>query len=98
MRIAVVYATSDIEQRADVTLPAGAVVADAVTASGLIERLRLERATLDYAIFGQRASPSTPLEDGDRVELLRPLIVDPKAARRKRAMEKPRRPAVKRSR
>ena len=35
--------------------------------------------------FGQRAEGITPLADGDRVELTRPLVADPKRVRRKRA-------------
>lgn len=58
----------------------GATVADAVAASGL---------ALDgvagYAVFGVRADAHTRLHEGDRVELLRPLRIDPKEARRRRA-------------
>jgi putative ubiquitin-RnfH superfamily antitoxin RatB of RatAB toxin-antitoxin module len=52
-------------------------------------RFGLREATLDYAIFGQRAGLATPLREGDRVELLRPLRADPKDARRARAAENP---------
>ena len=38
-----------------------------------------------YAIFGINAEASTSLQEGDRVELLRPLQIDPKDARRRRA-------------
>jgi putative ubiquitin-RnfH superfamily antitoxin RatB of RatAB toxin-antitoxin module len=38
-----------------------------------------------YAIHGQRVTADTVLRDGDRVELLRPLVADPKDARRRRA-------------
>ena len=41
-----------------------------------------------YAIFGINASTSTLLRDGDRIELLRPLQIDPKDARRRRASKK----------
>ena len=37
------------------------------------------------AVFGVAVAPSTPLREGDRVELLRPLQLDPKEARRRRA-------------
>ena len=90
MRVAVVYVTADIEEHADVALPDGAVLADAVAASGLIERLSLDASTLSYAIYGQRALPATPLAHGDRIELLRPLRVDPKDARRRRAAKRDR--------
>lgn len=65
-------------------LPAGATVGDAVAASGL----PLD-AISGYAIHGERAIAARPLRDGDRVELLRPLQVDPKEARRRRAAARP---------
>jgi putative ubiquitin-RnfH superfamily antitoxin RatB of RatAB toxin-antitoxin module len=37
------------------------------------------------AIFGNTATPESLLHDGDRVEVLRPLVADPKQARRERA-------------
>ena len=58
----------------------GATVAEAVAASGL----PLEDVG-GYSLHGERAGPESPLQDGDRVELLRPLLVDPKEARRRRA-------------
>ena len=38
-----------------------------------------------YAVFGVKAALDKPLDEGDRVELLRPLQLDPKEARRRRA-------------
>ncbi len=68
-----------------VDLPAGATVADAVARSGLVARYGIDRAALGFAIFGRRVRADAPLADGDRVELTRPLVVDPKAARGERA-------------
>jgi len=66
-----------------VTLPDGATVADALMATGwsLVD-------ITGVAIFGERVERDTPLHDGDRVELLRPLLIDPKDARRLRARRK----------
>lgn len=64
-----------------VDLPAGARVADALVAAGWSDLADIS----GYAIFGQRAQSDTVLQDGDRVELLRPLQADPKEARRRRA-------------
>lgn len=61
-------------------LPDGATLGDAVAASGLA----LE-GVAGYALHGVRAEADALLHDGDRVELLRPLVVDPKEARRRRA-------------
>ena len=87
--VTVAYAAPGIESLVRVALPVGAVVADAVALSGLLDRHDLDPRTLGYAIFGERAKPSTPLVDGDRVELTRPLFADPKDARRQRAARAP---------
>ena len=73
------------EAQVDVVVAPGATVVDAVAASGLIVRFELKASMLAYAIFGQRVRGETPLADGDRVEILRPLVADPKEARRRRA-------------
>lgn len=89
MRVAVAFVGPQGEAQVDVHLEPGAVVDDAVAASNLIPRFDLDAAALVYAIYGQRARADTPLADGDRVELTRPLIVDPKEARRQRAVANP---------
>lgn len=63
-----------------VELPEGATVADALTASGLSDD-----AHVATAVFGEKVEGAHALRDGDRVELLRPLVVDPKESRRRRA-------------
>ena len=89
MKIVVAYAGPEGEAIVEVDLPAHATLADAVDRSGIVARLGLRASALDYAIFSQRASLATPLREGDRVELLRPLRADPKDARRARAAENP---------
>jgi putative ubiquitin-RnfH superfamily antitoxin RatB of RatAB toxin-antitoxin module len=88
MKVTVVYAAPGIEAIEALDLPDGATVDDAVIRSGLLERPELPPGVA-YAIHGQRARPGTPLADGDRVEILRPLVADPKAARRARAADRP---------
>jgi putative ubiquitin-RnfH superfamily antitoxin RatB of RatAB toxin-antitoxin module len=71
----------------------GATVADALRESGLLARLRedvLERQSI--GVWGRPCAPDTLLADGDRVELYRPLAMDPKEARRLRATRRPKRP------
>lgn len=60
-------------------LAQGATVADALGGCGLVPA----EGEL-VGIWGRRAELSQPLRDGDRVELVRPLLVDPKVARRER--------------
>jgi putative ubiquitin-RnfH superfamily antitoxin RatB of RatAB toxin-antitoxin module len=86
LRIEVVYALPERCFSVTVELPAGATVADALTAAAMPDRvpgLVVDPARL--AVFGQAATPQAPLHDGDRVEILRPLLADPKQARRQRA-------------
>jgi putative ubiquitin-RnfH superfamily antitoxin RatB of RatAB toxin-antitoxin module len=74
-------------------LPAGATLAQALVASGVLARhgLTLEQAMV--GIWGRRARADTLLRTGDRVEVYRPLLCDPKQARRmrQRGQGKPRR-------
>jgi putative ubiquitin-RnfH superfamily antitoxin RatB of RatAB toxin-antitoxin module len=88
VNVEVCYAEPDRVTRTVLDLTQGATVAEAVRASGIVERLGLAAASLTCAVFGRRAEPDTVLEEGDRVELLRPLAVDPKQARRLRAEAK----------
>jgi putative ubiquitin-RnfH superfamily antitoxin RatB of RatAB toxin-antitoxin module len=81
MKVEVIRAWPRRHEAVLVELPGGACVADAVKASGFSD-LSQETA---YAIFGVAAAGDTPLREGDRVELLRPLQIDPKEARRRRA-------------
>ena len=67
-------------------LPPASTIAEAVVAAKLSG---IETVT-GYALHGIKGLPSTPLRDGDRVELLRPLQTDPKEARRRRAVAKTR--------
>ena len=88
MKVTVAYAAPGVEAIAALDLPAGATVGDAVAQSGLLSRPGMPP-SVSYAIHGQRAQADTPLAEGDRVELLRPLVADPKAARRARAAGHP---------
>ena len=70
-------------ERFELRLPVGATVADALAASGVHERHPATRA-LAVGVWGRLAALSQPLRERDRVELYRPLAVDPKEARRLR--------------
>lgn len=60
-------------------LAEGATVADALRACGVVVG---EADTV--GVWGRKAPPSHVLREGDRVEVVRPLRVDPKVARRER--------------
>jgi len=67
------------------TLPSGSTALAALRASGLAQGLPADQLdALQLSLGGKRCAPGHVLVDHDRVELLRPLIVDPKEARRQR--------------
>lgn len=90
MRVDVVYAVSVDEQRVvAVELPAGATVGNAIDASGLLQRYPgIDLVRNAVGIFGERVTLDRVLEDGERVEIYRPLVANPREARRRRASEK----------
>ena len=86
LHIEVVYAAAPHDVRsAALTLQQGATVADALRASHLLDGLSADAAeALQPGIWGRTVAPDARLREGDRVELTRGLLVDPKEARRLR--------------
>jgi putative ubiquitin-RnfH superfamily antitoxin RatB of RatAB toxin-antitoxin module len=86
IRVTVVFALTGTQRVIGVEPAQGATVRDAIAASGLLAEfpgIDLDRAAV--GIFGERATLDTCVEEGDRVEIYRPLKADPKTARRARA-------------
>ena len=84
--VTVIYALPGAVTEIEVRLAAGATVAEAIERSGIAARLpAADIANAPVGIFGKRVRRDTMLDDGDRVELYRRLIADPKARRRRRA-------------
>lgn len=66
----------------------GMTVREAIERSGILKRFpEIDLDTNKVGVFGKVASLDNPLDTGDRVEIYRPLIADPKAQRKKRAAE-----------
>lgn len=94
VRAIVVYCTPHSQHRLPVELAAGSTLREAVLASGLLEREpSLAGRTLDLGVFNRPRAADTQVRDGDRIEVYRPLTVDPKVARRARAEVRQRRRA-----
>ncbi len=86
LRVSVVYAGESDQAEVALELPEGSTIADAVAASGLATRFPgIDIAAAGVGIWYRLREPHTLLSDGDRVEIYRPLKVDPKQARRERA-------------
>jgi putative ubiquitin-RnfH superfamily antitoxin RatB of RatAB toxin-antitoxin module len=89
MRVEVVYALAETADAVSVTLPSGATAADAVIASGMLERHpEIDLLRHKLGIYGKAVESGARVADGDRVEIYRPLMLDPKEARRRRARKK----------
>ncbi len=86
LRVSVVFSprAGEVDQ-VELLLPSGATVADALVASGMQTRHPAHDLTaLPVGLWGAFCERSDALRDRDRVELYRPLRVDPKEARRRR--------------
>ena len=88
INVEVAYAMPEKQIIRAVNVDAGTTIGAAIVQSGIMmdfPDLELEDAKV--GIFGKAAVMTTVLSDGDRVEIYRPLIADPKEVRRKRAAE-----------
>lgn len=86
IRVEVAYALPDKQAIIALDVPQGTSVLAAAQQSGItgkFEGIDLENAKL--GIFGAVVAPGQLLKDGDRVEIYRPLIADPKEVRKARA-------------
>jgi putative ubiquitin-RnfH superfamily antitoxin RatB of RatAB toxin-antitoxin module len=85
VRIELVYAAAE-SVTGIYEIEAPATVADVLRLAAQDPRFGfLDLANAAVGIYGQSAPRSAPVADGDRVEIYRPLIQDPKTARRRRA-------------
>ena len=81
MHVQVLRAWSHHVETRAVVVPSDACVGDALAMAGW----QLDAAFVGLSVFGMAADATTRLHPGDRIELLRPLQIDPKPARRLRA-------------
>lgn len=86
IHVEVVYGPSPrTVRRVTLELPVGSTLEQAIQSSGLLTDIApTVRKNLEIGIWGRKAVTSYVLADKDRVELYRPLTVDPKVARRER--------------
>lgn len=90
--VEVVYALPDEAFVAELRVPAGCTVGQAIDRSGLLLRFPdLAPLSLRTGIFGRPCPTDTPLAEGDRVEVYRPLHEDVKVRRRERVAQARRR-------
>lgn len=88
MRVEVAYALPDKQKLIELDVPEGTSMFDAVVQSNIVEEFpELNIEAVSMGIFSKvEASPRTRiLQENERVEIYRPLIIDPKEARKNRA-------------
>ena len=84
LEIEVVYALPERFWSTTVRLPAPATVAQALQVA-ILDAPGIVVDPARLAVFGRAVNLDSALHDGDRIEILRPLLVDPKEARARRA-------------
>lgn len=86
IEVEVAYAAPQRQITKTVALPAGSNVEQAIRASGLLDEFpEIDLALQRVGVFGEFARLDESLHGGERVEIYRSLIADPKEARRRRA-------------
>jgi putative ubiquitin-RnfH superfamily antitoxin RatB of RatAB toxin-antitoxin module len=87
--IEIVYALPQHTAARSFTVPVGSRIADALDLAAADPQFQgLDLANAAIGIFGKVVHREQPLQDGDRIEIYRPLLEEPKLARRKRANPK----------
>lgn len=88
INVEVAYAEPERQLIIPVNVDVGTTVGGAIVQSGImLEFPELDVENSKVGIFGKASTMQVQLKDGDRIEIYRPLIADPKEVRRKRAAE-----------
>ncbi|HEY1771928.1 MAG TPA: RnfH family protein [Gammaproteobacteria bacterium] len=86
IRVEVCYAKPEVQAMVALTIPSGTTTLQALERSGLPRRFpEIDVAQAVLGIRGKKVGHAHRLEEGDRLEVLRPLTADPKETRRRLA-------------
>jgi putative ubiquitin-RnfH superfamily antitoxin RatB of RatAB toxin-antitoxin module len=89
LKVEVVYALAQRSIAKSLQVPPGASIADALNLAAADPQFQgVDLASAAVGIYGKIAGREQPLKDGDRIEIYRPLLEEPKLARRQRASRK----------
>ena len=84
MKIGIAYALPHRQAWIDVEMPDGATIKDAIKRSGILEQFpEIDLEQQKVGVYGKASKLDAVLNDGDRVEIYRPIICDPKTVPRK---------------
>lgn len=88
IRVSVAFALPEKQVLRELTVAAGATIEAVIRSSGILEQFPgLDLGINKVGVYGKLARLTDTLHDGDRVEIYRPLIADPKQVRKQRAAE-----------
>ncbi len=88
LNVSVAYVGPDTQVLSALQVRPGTTVGEAIGQSGVVSKCpEIDLAVNQVGIFGKLTKLDQVLADGDRIEIYRPLIADPKEARKRRASE-----------
>ena len=88
LRVEVVYALPDRQTILVCEVAEGTTVRQSVIASGILQaHPEIDVDSAEFGIWSERVTPDSLVREGDRVEIYRPLVADPKQVRRQRVKE-----------
>ena len=88
IKVEVAYARPDQQLILTIDVPAEATVEEVIKQSGILDKFpEIDLADSKVGIFGKLSKLNATLREGDRIEIYRHLIADPKEVRRRRAAE-----------
>jgi len=84
--VSVVYALPDHQEKVVLSCPEGTTIRQAIEKSGIMRKITgLDFDQIEAGVYGFRRDLGYHLEDNDRIEIYRPLVLTPTEARRLRA-------------
>lgn len=84
MNVGVCYAEADRQLWLRLEVPESSTVEQAIHCSGILERFpEIDLTRQKVGIFGRLVKLNTPVKEGDRIEIYRPIIADPRTVRRR---------------
>jgi putative ubiquitin-RnfH superfamily antitoxin RatB of RatAB toxin-antitoxin module len=85
--VEVAFAAPEAQAIVAVNVSTGTTAEEAVMQSGISKRFAEIELPMPLGIFGHAIKPNQVLREGDRVEIYRPLLADPKEVRKRKAAE-----------
>ena len=89
VQVCLIYATESVQEIMSFSLSSGSTARDLIDQSGILEKYsEIDLSQQAIGIFSRKVGLDEVLKDGDRLEIYRPLLADPKQARLKRVVKK----------